>query len=170
MSLKQINAILWRSYLTSTSDALFGIKKSQYYIEMPVGGGDYLQFINGAGKTFVDDNGNNCVTFPVVEVEGGICEQREMTFKVLREDAARAGNMNIEDQSPANAYPLWSAGRGPLAVYEKAINDAAPQYAVIFRDVDNCFHARWIRHEDFQSLPENVTKLLQTKPAGWESL
>jgi len=170
MALRRINAILWRRYYTSTSDALFGKNTSQYYIELPKGGGNYAEFVNGGGTWFKDPQDNDCVKFEIAELDGSDLEKYEMTLKVLAAGKQRGGNTIIYDQSPAKAYPLWRPKRGPLRLYDKHIDGPAPQYAVIVRDIHNSFHARWIRHEDFLALPHEIRDLLDAKDAGWDHL
>jgi hypothetical protein len=41
---------------------------------------------------------------------------------------------------------------------------------VIVKDVDDLFHARWIRAEDFESLPSGIQSLLASKSVGWSEL
>jgi hypothetical protein len=162
----QIEAILWRKYKSATSTALFGLSASQYYIELPSTGGDYLGFVGEAGATFTDPQGNTSVKFSIAELDEGVCGEYEMTITLLAPDKARAGNSRIENQSPSNAYPLWQKERGPLAPYDHAIDEPSPQYAIVVRDVEKRFHARWLRNEDFLALPLRIQEIIQAKDFG----
>lgn len=170
MSKKQLDAILWRSYLTATSTALWGLSKSQYYFELPPG--DYVSFFGNQAASGQDPRGNTVLTIQLEPFEGAPpVVKYELKLTKLRDGVERAGYWQVLNQYGENAYPLWQKNRGPLKSYQdmKAA-ERERNFIVIVRDVDCRFHGRWIRGDDFLSLPAAIQSLLTANSFGWSAL
>lgn len=170
MALHQIDAILWRSFLTSTSDALWGTRKSQYYIDLPAG--DYETFFSDHATQGVDPQGNTTYSIWLEPFDGSLpVEKYQLTFKKLRQGVEREGSWNINDQSPQNAYPLWQKERGPASPYQQMADEERKRnFLVVARDKSGRFYGRWLRGDDFDSLPAEMRDLLKARSAGWSAL
>ncbi len=170
MANKQIDAVLWRTYLTSTSDALWGTNTSQYYIDLPKS--DYENFFGATCQKALDRDGNETFTITIEAFDGvPRVERSSLTFKKLRKGTAREGTWNINDQSPEKAYDLWRKMRGPLKTFSAMdIEERSLNYLVIVRDLDGGFHGRWIQATDFAALPEGIREILTKTTAGWKML
>lgn len=170
MTKKQIDAVLWRSYLTSTSDALWGERTSQYYIDFPRA--DYENFFGPGAAKAVDKDGNETFTITLERYEGlPPAETYDVTFKKLRDGTERAGTWNMNGQFTEQAYDLWQRKRGALKTFANMdVNEKKRNYIVIVRDVDGLFHGRWIQASDFAALPEAIRQVLTESTAGWRKL
>lgn len=170
MALRKIEAILWRSYLAATSDALWGVGSSQYYIE--IGIGNYEDFFAGRAEESSDELGNPTFRIWLESFDGSNGVDRQpLTFKKKRPDKERGDKWTIEDQREDGAYALWRRGRGPLTRYQDMPPDEqAMTFLVIVRDVAKLFHGRWIRPDDFEALPDAIRDMLSTKGKGWSLL
>lgn len=170
MAKKQIDALLWRSYMTSTSDALWGQRTNQYYIDFPKS--DYEEFFGQYCVKEVDGDGNDVFSITLEPFEGKpSAGEYEVKFKKLRSGTERAGSWNMNGQFRDRAYDLWQQNRGPLKPYAAMDSDErANNYIVIFRDVDGRFHGRWIQAPDFALLPERLRRILLESKAGWSKL
>ena len=167
MVLHRIDAILWRSYMTSTSDALWGIRSNQYYIDLPAS--DYETFFAGHAEQGADEENNTTFTIWLEPFDGtpGV-ERHQIEFEKKREGIARAGSWNMNGQHSDAAYPLWKGGRGPTKRFQDMDTEEKKRnFIVIARDVEGRFHGRWVRAEDFDSLPTSIKNLLEHKSAGW---
>jgi hypothetical protein len=170
MAKKKIEAVLWREYATSTSDCLWGERNNQYYIELREG--DYEKFFGNKAQRSTDAEGNEAFVITLAPFDGmPPVEKTEITFTRLRDGLARAGKWRINAQHLDQAYPLWQRDRGPLEKFMVMdAEDKRRTFLLITRDVDQCFHARWIRSEDFEKLPSRIKELLRDKSAGWSEL
>jgi hypothetical protein len=171
MSLKRINAILWRKYLAATSSALWKLSKSQYYFELAGTEPDYDQFFGDKATASQDERGNSLFTIQLEPFEGHpSVEAYELKFTKLRDVVERAGDWQVH-QSGENAYALWRASRGPLKSFQD-MDEAERKlnFIVIVRDVDGRFHGRWIPGDEFHSLPVAIQNLLISKNVGWSNL
>jgi len=170
MALKKIDAILWRSYLTSTSDVLWGTRLNQYYIDLPAS--DYEAFFAGHAHESSDEEGNLTFIILLEPFDGSpSVDRRQVEFEKKREGVSRAGSWNINGQHSDAAYPLWKSGRGPTRRFqEMGSEEKKKNFIVIARDVDGGFHGRWVRSEDFDRLPKSMKELLENKNAGWSQL
>ena len=171
MSLKQIDAILWRKYLAATSHAIWEVSSSQYYFEMPDRG--YEEFFGGNCHSFTDKDGNKAFTISLQAFDGvPPSGNHDVTFTKKRDTAARVGWTvdSIRDGKSA-AYDLWRRKRGPLDEYKRLLSpEKEKNYIVIVRDDGGEFHGRWIRGSDFDALPTAFQKLLLSDRAGWAKL
>jgi len=172
MSLKQIDAILWRKYLTATSHAVWGVSSSQYYFELPDRG--YEEFFGSNCSNFTDSQGNDAFKITLESFDGDpSAAPREVTFAKKRPGAGREGKWtadSIRDGS-GTAYELWRKKRGPIARYERLPSaEKGKNYIVIVRDVDGLFHGRWIRGSDFDALPTACQEAIASENAGWRKL
>lgn len=173
MTLKQIDAILWRSYLKEASKAIWGDSNSQYYFE--VAGSDLTDFFGSNFEHYKKD-GNDSFVINLEEFEGADPAEKHKIHLTLKADTkARKGmwvvNNAIRDGSNWRAYDLWRQGRGPIARYDELTSDEkSKNYIVIARDVDGGFHGRWIRGSDFDALPMTIQEALKSKGAGWREL
>lgn len=167
---KIINALLWRSYLTSTSDALWGERSSQYYIDLPRS--DFENFFGQSVSKEVDKDKNEIFTITLEPFEGvPSAEKYDLTFKKLRAGTEREGTWNINDQFTDRAYDLWQQNRGPLKTFSSMDSEERKRnYIVIFRDLDGHFHGRWVQASDFVLLPDEVQQVMTKTTAGWRSL
>jgi hypothetical protein len=170
MALHRIDAILWRSYMTSTSDALWGVRSNQYYIDLPAS--DYETFFDGRAEQSVDQENNSTFTIRLEPFDGEpAVAQYQIEFEKKREGIARAGSWNINGQHSDTAYPLWKSGRGPSKRFQEMEPDEKKRnFIVIARDLEGKFHGRWVRAEDFDELPNCIKTLLEQKSAGWSLL
>jgi len=172
MSLKQIDAILWRKYLGATSAAVWATNNSQYYFELP--SGDYTQFAGKSRRSFIDKDGNQAFKITLEAFDGAPhASPHEVTFAQKRKGAARGGNWTVDSirEGISKAYELWHAKRGPIDQYERLPPaEKEKNYIVIVRDVDNHFHGRWIRGSDFDALPSAVREKLLSASFGWSPL
>jgi hypothetical protein len=167
MAIHRIDAILWRSYMTSTSDALWGKRSNQYYIDLPAS--DYEKFFAGHAEQSTDEEKNATFRIWLEPFEGEpLVARHQIEFEKKREGVARAGSWNINGQHSDSAYPLWKSGRGPSKPFqEMGPEEKKRNFIVIARDVEGGFHGRWIRAEDFDGLPNCIKVLLEQKTAGW---
>jgi hypothetical protein len=167
---KLIDAVLWRSYLTSTSAALWGESTSQYYIDLPKF--DYENFFGPSSAKGVDKEKNSVISVMLEPYEGiPAADRYELTFKKLREGTGRAGSWNMNGQHTNKAYPLWQQQRGPTKSFtQMGVEEKNKNFILILRDVDYKFHGRWIRETDFVLLPEVFQAILLSAPAGWRAL
>lgn len=172
MSQKPIDAILWRSYLAATSSALWQLNTSQYYFELPRTEPDYIEFFGDSVMESQDYRGNKVFTINLEPFEGeNMVARYELKCVKLREGVQRAGNWQVLDQNGELAYALWQKERGPLRPFQNMDEEERQKnFIVIARDVDGCFHGRWIRDDDFLSLPPRVKHLLETKAVGWSQI
>lgn len=170
MAQKQVNAILWRSYLTSTSDALWGERTNQYYIDLPKS--DYENFFGGRATKSADSDGNQIFTITLEPYDGEPpAETYSLTFKKLREGTGRAGSWNMNGQFKDGAYALWQMGRGPIKQFAKMNPDESKKnYILILRDLDGGFHGRWIQESDFMLLPQMLQNIIGQTSAGWKQI
>lgn len=170
MSKKQIDALLWRSYLTSTSDALWGERTNQYYVDLPRA--DYENFFGSDSAKGVDKDGNEIYTITLDSFEGTPSAGKyDLTFKKLRDGTERAGSWNMNGQFTDRAYDLWQHKRGPLQPFAKMDTEERKRnYMVIVRDLDKKFHGRWIQASDFSLLPVRLQHILAAATAGWKKL
>ena len=169
MTLLAIDAMLWRSYATSTSDALWGARKNQYYIELPPS--DYENFFVGYSGTS-DAQGNSAYEVRLEPYEGSQpAEPYLVKIKKLRASVHRAGTWNINGQHDSSVYTLWQKGRGPTDPYTSLPSkEKNKNFLVILRDENAKFHGRWIRYSDYLALPEKVRNILDSQKAGWSLL
>ncbi len=172
MSQKQIDAILWRKYLTATSHAVWGVSSSQYYFELPDRG--YEQFLGTKCSQFKDNDGNQAYKITLESFEGvPSAAPRDVTFAKKRPGAHREGNWTVDSirDGTGTAYDLWRKSRGPAARYEQLPPaEKEKNYIIIVRDIDGLFHGRWIRGSDFDALPTRVREALASENAGWRKL
>jgi len=170
MTKKRINAILWRSYLSATSAALWGTNKSQYYFALSKD--DYSGFFGNRATQSIDAQQNSVYTICLEPYEGmHPAGPYDLSIIKLRDDAARSGEWQMIDQSVERAYALWRKARGPVDKYENLPPaERSRNFIVIARDVDFRFHGRWIRGSDFATLPTAIQELLTKKSVGWSTL
>jgi hypothetical protein len=69
---------------------------------------------------------------------------------------------NIPSQRPETAYSLWRSGRGVQTQFDETRRD----FVLLLRDTNDQFHARWIRDESFDQVPERLRALMLSKPIG----
>jgi hypothetical protein len=156
--------------MTSTSDALWGGRKNQYYIDLPAG--DYESFFAGCAEQGTDEENNPTFTIWLEPFAGtpGVARHR-IEFEKKREGIGREGSWNINRQHLDHAYPLWQRERGPTKRFQDMNADEKTRnFLVVARDVEGRFHGRWVRPEDFSSLPTRIKNLLEQKRAGWSLL
>ena len=170
MAKKQINAILWRSYLVATSRALWRETSSQYYIDLPKS--DYETFFGSRAAQNTDTDGNLTYTITLKPFEGAPpVGEYDITFKKLRAGTGREGSWNINRQSLEQAYELWQPSRGPLKKFDDmSILEKDSNFLVIVRDIDGRFHGRWIQSSDFRQIPEGIRQIITSAKAGWVAL
>lgn len=172
MTLKQIDAILWRKYLAATSHAVWGVSSSQYYFELPDRG--YEKFFGTNCSRFKDKDGNDAFKITLESFNGApSAGPRDVTFAKKRPGAHRAGKWTVDSirDGTGTAYDLWRKNRGPIARYEQLPSaEKEKNYIVIARDIDGLFHGRWIRGSDFDALPPIVRDALASETAGWRRL
>lgn len=172
MSRKQIDAILWRKYLTATSHAVWGISSSQYYFELPDRG--YDQFFGRNCISSTDSDGNRTFKITLESFDGDPSSgPREVTFAQKRPGVHREGSWTVDSirDGSGSAYDLWRKNRGPTAEYEKLpAAEKDTNYIVVVRDTDGRFHGRWIRGTDFDALPSAVRDILSSENAGWRRM
>jgi hypothetical protein len=170
MSIKRIEAILWRSYLNATSTAIWGQSTSQYYFELPPS--DYENFLSNQAVESKDSKGNDLFALPLAPFEGTpSLPETTVNFRKLRPGVERANYWYVDRIYNDQAYPLWSKNRGPTQPFDALPNEErSKNFIVIVRDEEKMFHARWIRGADFHSLPSQIRELLASKGAGWSQL
>jgi hypothetical protein len=172
MSRKQIDAILWRKYLTATSHAVWEVSTSQYYFELPAD--EFKDFFNGNYRFSVDAEGNENFTISLEPFDGEPkVGSHNVTFARKRPGSAREGKWTVDSirDGKAKAYDLWRRNRGPISRYE-SLSEAEREknYIAIVRDVNGHFHGRWIRGTDFDALPVAVQDIISSALAGWRKL
>lgn len=172
MSKRQIDAILWRSYLEATSSALWELNNSQYYIELPKQEPDYSEFFGNSAAKAKDPQGNDLYTIQLAPFEG-ISPVGGYNLKIvkLRDGVERAGNLQVLEQRGESAYPLWQRDRGPeKKAQSMSLDERKKNFIVIVRDTSGLFHGRWIRDTDFDALPDRIKTLITSKTFGWSNL
>ena len=172
MSRKQIDAILWRKYLSATSHAVWEVSSSQYYFELP--DADYQNFFDGNCPSFTDKDGNQAYTLTLEAFDGQqAVGPHNVTFAQKRPGAHRAGKWTVDSIRDGNgrAYELWRRNRGPIDQYlNLPVAEKEKNYILITRDIEGGFHGRWIRGSDFDVLPIKIQEKLKSANAGWSKL
>lgn len=172
MSQKQIDAILWRKYLSATSHAIWEVSASQYYFELPDRG--YEDFFDGHCQNFIDKDGNNAFKMTLEKFDGApAVDSHEVTFAQKRPGAHREGKWTVDSirDGSARAYDLWRKVRGPVDEFNNlSVTEKEKNYILIARDIEGGFHGRWLRGSDFDAMPSEIQKILTSENAGWRKL
>lgn len=172
MTKKQIDAILWRSYLAATSSTLWELSKSQYYIELSPAEPDYVEFFGGYTEKSQDPQGNEAFVIRLEPFQGeSPVDGYDLKLVRLRDGTARAGKWQVLGQRGKTAYPLWQKNRGPLQPFQKMKpGERGRDFLIIVRDIAGAHHGRWLQGKDIDSLPAKIKKLLTSKNVGWSKL
>lgn len=161
--LKPIKAFLWRKCEKATLDTLNGISAGQYHIALSTE--DFNDFFDGLPRINLTEKGGFDIKVPLQPFTGtDPIGAAEITVRYMGPKSARK-DWNIPAQRPETAYELWRKGRGFLPE-----SSDFSDYIVIARDIDNCFHARWIRSADFNALPSIMKQAIQKNHTGWYQL
>jgi hypothetical protein len=154
-------ALLWRICNQATFDSLHGRSQGQYDIRLttkPLIG----EFFAGLKQDAPTSLGGYTLRVPIAAFEGPnsvppmVLDVRYMGPRSERKD------WNIPAQRPETAYPLWRPGRGVPKTSEAAAKD----YVLLVRDVNDAFHARWLRGANLSSLPANVREAILAETVG----
>jgi hypothetical protein len=160
-----VKALLWRICNQATFDSLHGQSRGQYDIRLTTNRkvGD---FFSGLPQDEATALGGYTLHVPIAAFDGpdpvgaATLDVRYMGANSERKD------WNIPSQRPETAYPLWRAGRGVPDAFESAAKD----YVLLVRDVNDHFHARWLRGTNLASLPANVREAILAEPVGMLAL
>ncbi|WP_250452749.1 hypothetical protein [Caballeronia sp. ATUFL_M2_KS44] len=159
---KVISAILWRKCNQATFDSLNGTSRGQYDIRLTRRA--FEGFFKGIPKTNPTKLGGFDLVVPIQPFTGTpSVPETEITVRYMGDDSQRK-DWNIPSQRPDTAYALWAPGRGVDTTFDIGKRD----YALIIRDVDGGFHARWIKDAEFEKLPGSVRALMTSAEVGWE--
>ena len=157
----RVKALLWRSCNQATFDSLHGISKGQYDIRLTTNPG-IATFFAGLEETDSTDRGGFTLHVPIERFEG-VDPVAAMTLDVhYMGPRSQRKDWNIPAQRPETAYELWRPGRGVPA----SIAEAAADYVLLVRDVNDRFHARWLRAAHLTALPANVREAIVAQEVG----
>ncbi|WP_346798061.1 hypothetical protein R5M92_04125 [Halomonas sp. Bachu 37] len=160
----KIAAFMWRKCNKATLDSLLGFSSGQYHITLH--SHDYKEFFKGLKPDKDTELGGFEITVPIEPFDGpDPIPKCNITVRYMGRDSRRK-DWNIRSQRPETAYKLWRQGRGFLDRASVGEND----YIVIARDINNNFHARWIRTDDFGALPELMKEAISAAIAGWRDI
>lgn len=161
---KQLDAFLWRRCNQATLDTLLGVSDGQYDIRLLKR--DYIPFFRGLTQTNPTKLNGFDIVLTIQPFNGSNPVQMgELVIRYMGPLSKRK-DWNIRSQRPTTAYELWRDKRG----FETRANVGQYDFIIIARDTDNDFHARWIRTEDFKSLPLKMQQHMTKVEAGWEIL
>lgn len=156
-----LKSILWRWCNQATFDTLHGTSPGQYDIRLSTNP-QIGEFVEGLPSEDQTAHGGYTVHVPIEPFEGDPpVEAQPLTIRYMGPRSKR-GDWYIRAQRPATAYPLWRPGRGCPNLFDPA----AREYAMLIRDHRDCFHARWISHDAFDSLPTWVQEALASDAVG----
>lgn len=159
-----LRSILWRKLNRASLDSLLGVSTGQYHIALP--DRQYVGFFAGLPQFDQTARGGFAITVLIQPFTGpSPVPATQVTVSYLGDDSARR-DWNIRSQRPDTAYPLWRQGRG--FVNRSAVGDR--DFIIIARDINDAFHARWIRTANFPNVPDRVRNLMSQDDAGWSNL
>lgn len=158
---KIVKAFLWRKANSSTLDTLLGESKGQFDIRF--NRTNYSGFFKGVPKENLTSDGGFEIKVPIESFDGPVkVDSKEIIVRAMGQKTQRKDSY-IKSQRPDTAYDLWREKRGFASRGAVGSND----YIIIVRDSDNKFHARWIRTQDFQDLPDAMRENIKTADVGW---
>lgn len=156
----QASAILWRKCNNSTFKTLNDLFTGQYHIVLTKK--NFELFFVGVPPVAKPDDGYS-LEVPLQPFTGpDSVPLTTLTLNCVGTPAKR-GDWHIPQQRSTTAYPLWRPNRGA----PKAFSETANEFLLIVRDVNNNFHARWIRDTYFGALPPTIKTMLKSNEAGW---
>ena len=160
MSQHEVEAVLWVRCQQATFDTLHGKSRGQYHIAFP--DDDRIHdFFDGVPRVDTSKGGYE-MAVPLEPFEGSEpVPAHELGVRYMGLGSSRK-DWNIRSQRPATAYPLWRPGRGVPKTYRQGWRE----YAVLARDADDHFHARWISSTAFQHLPSWIRLVLESANSG----
>lgn len=160
MSEQKVHAILWVRCQKATFDTLHGHSRGQYHIALP-DDEEIHDFFEGLPQTSTDKGGYE-IQVPIEAFDGtDPVPAQDLPVRYMGTESRRK-DWNIRSQRPATAYPLWRPGRGVPDEYRKGWRE----YAVLARDENDAFHARWISSDAFRRLPSWVRAALESADSG----
>lgn len=158
-----IRAILFRRITNTDFQALNGETRGQYDVRLtsdPEIGG----FFSGLKEEAPTERGGWSKSVPFEPFEGADpVAARFHKLGFYGPEGARPNNYYFASQRPDTAYPLWRVGRAFPA--HSAYEDVAGAVLVVVRDIEDRYHARWVRRDNVGTLPSVVQEVL-TKGTG----
>ncbi len=156
-----VNALLWRSCNKATFDSLHGNSTGQYDIRFTRDPA-IASFFEGLEQDELTEHGGYTLHALIAPFDGPDpvaefpLDVRYMGPNSIRKD------WYMPSQRPDTAYPLWRPGRGVPESFKAATSD----YVLLVRDVDNAFHARWLRGTSLTLVPANVREAILSRASG----
>ncbi|WP_164706994.1 hypothetical protein, partial [Pseudomonas viridiflava] len=145
---KELDAFLWRSCNKATLDSLLDVSRGQYDVRLTKR--DYERFFRGLSPHAPTALDGYNITVALQPFSGiNPVGEAQIVVRYLGPKSSRK-DWIISSQRPDSAYELWRENRGFVSRQSVGEKD----FIVIARDVDNGFHGRWIRSEDFNTLPD----------------
>lgn len=161
MSLVPLQAVLWRHVNKATFDTLTGKSKGQYDIRLTKHP-KVEDFFAGLSRQDVTSKGGYTLTVPIEPFDGpDPVPATTLEIRFMGPGSERK-DWYIRAQRPDTAYALWRPGRGVPIEFDEERRD----FVLLLRDTLNRFHARWLRDEALQDVPEAVRSKMLAKEIG----
>jgi len=158
-----ISAVLWKKATQTNFKALNGEHKGEFDFRL---GSDpkFLEFFSSLLPTSQTAGGGYDKSVPIEPFTGpNPVPNRSIRFHYMGPERARKDSY-FASQQPGSTYDLWGKGRSFLdgAVYSDVEGDCI----LVVRDVNDRFHARWLRSDVIDSLPQLIRDAIQSKEGG----
>ncbi len=160
-----ISAILFKRITDINWRALSGRERGQYDLRLGTDG-EFGEFFANVPATEPTNLGGwtRRVTFQALDGSTPV-PPHEIAFRFMGPESQRKDYYFASQKYDlAEAYPLWRAGHtAPLDAEFADIDGSA---ALVARDVNGQYHARWLVPEEVERLPEDLRTRIQSEGRG----